>query len=438
MAFPLTRLKHYASAVKHALRTPESREARPDDRALSTRVVPVALDGGDTAGWRRLTAQHPDPDGREWLQLSACPVCAHPDATLANRWNKLLMLDEAPDAESARYDYSVCHACGILYARRRPFGARYRFLLEHFGDVAGKPDRHRQPHLYPYALDETDRERLRALAGKGVFVSSHTLSGRETHLPALFRDRFQHAGHADIIGSLIAPRGARTLEVRSKFGSLLDILRRTWGAEVFAMPMFESQRLLIEEVYGIPTSDLIDFDDFSIPFDGPFDLVIAQHMLTHVIHPQRLFAELRRVLAPGGHLYLYNEPDDHEFLTRNQSMIATLNPLHFQAFDQRSLARGLAAHGFEVVFIKSHDAQHLCLARRTDTVSFEPLGQRALERRLEQYRAAYAHAILALDERYRPRVAEEWDDVVKTAVASGMAGFDKKGRLRLARRAPVE
>jgi hypothetical protein len=62
----------------------------------------------------------------------------HAARTVVNPWNKLILLANAPDATSARYDFAVCHACGVLFASRRPTGRRHQFLLQHFGEVTAK------------------------------------------------------------------------------------------------------------------------------------------------------------------------------------------------------------------------------------------------------------------------------------------------------------
>ena len=155
--------------------------------------------------------------------------------------------------------------------------------------------------------------------------------------------------------------------MRSRAGTILDGLRRAWGATVYAMPIWESQQFLLRELFDITTSPLIDFEHFQIPFEGEFDLIICNHMFTHSLRPRDFFAELRRKLKPGGHVYFYMEPDDAEFLAGNQSMFATLNPLHMQAFDQASFVRALACNGFETVFIKGRNLHHLCLARLAAT-----------------------------------------------------------------------
>jgi SAM-dependent methyltransferase len=403
---------------------------------LSGRAVPTAIEADDAPGWLPIGSGEmpPDPEGREWLRFDHCPVCAAGHGTVVSPWNKGILLDKAPDADSVRYDYALCDACGVLYASRRPCGNRYRFLLEHFGEVTAKRGGSaeiRNRLLNPYPLTDDDRAELRRLAKAGVFVSDHLGLSSKQYLAPLLRDRLANSVHTDIIGSLVEPRGARVLEVRSRAGTILDGLRRAWGAEVYAMPIWESQQFLLQEVYGIPTSALIDFEQFDVPFDGPFDLIICNHMFTHALHPRPFFATLAAKLRPGGYLYLHNEPDDAEFLAGKQSMLATLNPLHMQAFDQRSLVRALAANGFETVFLTRLNLTHVCLARRAETVMV-PLSGEERARRLRAYEDAYARAVLRVDERIRPRFAKEWDRLVEHAVARGVAEFDERGLLRLA------
>jgi SAM-dependent methyltransferase len=255
------------------------------------------------------------------------------------------------------------------------------------------------------------------------------------YLAPLLRDRLASSYHVDILGALLEPRGARVLEVRSRSGAILEPLRRAWGAHVYAMPIWESQQFILREILKIETSELIDFERFAIPFDGPFDLIICNHMLTHSVDPSGLLAEIKRYLAPGGHIYLHSEPDDAEFLDGNQSMFATLNPLHMQTFDQRSLMRALEANGFETVFIKSRDLHHLVLAKNAGPPRpVSPMPATELKERVDRYRAAFHRAILGVDEAVRPRVSAHWADAVEGAVAAGVAQYDERGQLRLVAR----
>jgi SAM-dependent methyltransferase len=401
---------------------------------LSSR--PIAVEPGASVEhvWEPVfCAEAPDPEGREWLTLEACPACEHRHFTVVSPWNKLILLDKAPDATSARYDYAVCHACGVLFASRRPSGERYRFLLQHFEEVTAKRggEAITNPVLNPRPLSQADRDELRRLASRGVFISDHEKLSRRDYLAPLLRDRFENSLHTDVIGALLAPRGARVLEVRSRAGSILDGLRSAWGAEVCAMPIWESQQFLLREVYGIETSATIDFDRFEIPFDGAFDLVICNHMITHAVRVREFLATIHARLKPGGHLYLHNEPDDAEFLKGSQSMLATLNPLHLQAFDQASLVRVLTANGFETRFVKHQKNETLFLLARAAEIAPVVMSGAECQSRLAAYRQAYDRAVLRVDDATRARLAGEWPDVVQHAVATGAAEFDERGQLRI-------
>ena len=150
------------------------------ERRLSGRAIPVDAGEREPASWESIGDEEPfpDPEGQEWLTLDACPVCGCAERTLVNTWNKFILIPKAPDQTSARYDYSVCHACGVLYATRRPVGGRYNFLLEHFGEVVAKRGSRGTGEitnrlLNPYPLTDADRDELRRLATHGVFVSDH-------------------------------------------------------------------------------------------------------------------------------------------------------------------------------------------------------------------------------------------------------------------------
>ena len=37
-----------------------------------------------------------------------------------------------------RADYALCHRCGVAFARLRPVGERFRYLVEHFEETIGR------------------------------------------------------------------------------------------------------------------------------------------------------------------------------------------------------------------------------------------------------------------------------------------------------------
>ena len=243
------RLLQYSLQLGRLSRT---RSGESETPRLAARSVPLAVDDRQTREWEAVDGPPPDPAGREWLTLDACPACGHAQRTIVNPFNKLVLLKSAPDATAARYDYGLCHACGIVYATRRPFGGRYRHLLEHFGEVTGKGGGTiKNPLLNPLPLTTEDQEQLTRMAKRGVWVSDHLRVPKGEYLEGLIKDRFENSVHLDLLASLVAPKGGRVLEIRPRTGTISDGLRRLFGAEVFTLPIWESQRFLLKAVYGI-------------------------------------------------------------------------------------------------------------------------------------------------------------------------------------------
>jgi SAM-dependent methyltransferase len=423
--------------LAHAVRMHEPE--RPRTGRLAGRPIPLTMD--PSAGeltWEDVGGgvTHPDPSGAEWQVLVSCPLCGCAERTLVLEWNKLLLLAKAPDRQSARYDYSVCHACGVTYAARRPIGRRFEFLLEHFGEVTGKASasgRIPNPLLNHYPLSDEDKAQLRRMAAHGVWVSEHAGLPTTEYIEGALKDRFENSVHVDLLGNLVKPNGARVLEVRPRAGTIAESLRRLYNADVMVMPMWESQGFVLELLYGFTSKGVIDYDHFTIPFEGPFDLIVCNHILTHAVRPADFLSEIHAHLKPGGYVYLYNEPDDRHVLTEGKSLIAHLNPLHLQAFDRYALIRALAANGFEVTFIKGRNANHMCLARSSGTaVTWDPISPGKLAQRIETYREARSRAILKLPESMRQRVAGEWSSAIEHGLAAGALDFDDKGQLRFA------
>jgi SAM-dependent methyltransferase len=315
-------------------------------------------------------------------------------------------------------------------------------MIEHFEETLGRAEFGQRLSgklvLSSYPLGEEERVELAARASKGVFVSDHAGLSRKAFLPGLLSDRLSNSVHVEMLGSLLPMHAPRVLEIRSRLGSISAGLQRLYGATPQAMALFPNQQFLIQEVYGIPATSGIDYDNFTVPFDGTFDLIIANHMLTHALHPREMLATLHGRLTPGGHLYLFNEPDDREFLTSGKSLFNTMNPFHMQAFDGPSLVRTLEANGFAPTFVTTHNGSHVCLAQKreyTDTWTRMPDGLSSRRRRA--YRNAQDRAALMMPVFARPRLGEPWDAVAARAVESGVAEVTAKGVVKLRRSEPA-
>jgi SAM-dependent methyltransferase len=444
----ISRLERLEKRMDSALAKGQA-EARLLAARLDARSAMAGPDGPALRDRRRLGARIPqqrhevgdapvrpsDSIPTDIAELSACSVCGHTAWTPVCEFNRFLLMDTAPDDEAMRADYSLCHRCGVVFARRRPVGDRFRFLVEHFEEAIGRiPAREQRgvKLLGSRRLSSTEIEYLRARASQPVFVSEYPRVKGRTHLPALLKDRLAVAAHLEILGSLLNLDAPRVLEVRPRFGAIGAGLRRLYGGETVALPLFEVQQVIVREVYGTRADFLLDYDSFSIPYDGGFDLVVANHLLTHAVRPADALARIRERLVPGGHLYLYNEPDERDFLETSKSIFNTLNAFHLQTFDSASLARALQASGFEPVFIGHHHDNCVALARvAQDGQTWKAISLKEVARRAARYARARDLGILAVPESVRGRFASEWEAVVERAFAARLVDFDGDGTLRI-------
>jgi SAM-dependent methyltransferase len=76
-------------------------------------------------------------------------------------------------------------------------------------------------------------------------------------------------------------------------------------------------------------------DGEAIPYpDNNFDLVFADNVLEHLAEPSRIFAEVARVLKPGGH-FLFKTPNRWHYMP----IIASLTPYSFHRYFNRLRGR---------------------------------------------------------------------------------------------------
>jgi SAM-dependent methyltransferase len=105
----------------------------------------------------------------------------------------------------------------------------------------------------------------------------------------------------ELVDTLPIRSGARVLEVGSGDGFLGEYLRQRYGWAVEGLDCIERDVELSRQ-RGIP-STLCDVDREALPFgDGSLDLVLFDSVLEHLYRPASAIAEVKRVIAPGGHL----------------------------------------------------------------------------------------------------------------------------------------
>jgi hypothetical protein len=193
--------------------------------------------------------------------------------------------------------------------------------------------------------------------------------------------------------------------------------------------------MLIEEAYGIRTEHRLTYEEFSIPYDGCFDLIVPNHMFTHAVRPRDFLTTLRQRLKPGGHVYLYNESDEAGVLVGGKLLFNNLNAFHFQTFNAESLGRALAACGFVPTFVSHLNGRLLALASTGDgETPFARMSKKERQKRVAAYQRARDLAILRLPPNLRHLFRSEWDAVVERAVIAGSADYDERGHLRIVKR----
>jgi sarcosine/dimethylglycine N-methyltransferase len=103
----------------------------------------------------------------------------------------------------------------------------------------------------------------------------------------------------------------RVLDAGTGIGGTARLIAAQRGARVMAVDLASEYcdiaRWLNDAVGLGDTIEVLAADVTDLPFDdGSFDVVFSQHVQMNVADKRRLYAEARRVLAPGGRLALWD------------------------------------------------------------------------------------------------------------------------------------
>jgi SAM-dependent methyltransferase len=356
-------------------------------------------------------------------EQATCFGCGSTAWSEVFEYNGLVLLDYMQESPLARPHYAICHVCGMVFATQRPAGDGLAFLYSRFDEFLGRTEETLEAAVGDDAAAE---RRLSA----GWLVSEEAGVAAEDWLPEVLAFRVAEGYHADIISALVPLQGARILELRSFDGYMLQQFKGRHGAaDVVAMAMSEAQRRMIERLHDVPAR-VIDFDEMALP-DGEFDLVVARHMLTHALNPERFWESITRAVAPGGWLYLYLENDDAVMFAKLKNLFGEMKCFHFQNFDLASLARVLRFRGFTPTFIrhpKAGKSEMVCLARR-EPARFEPIAAEALAARRDMYAQWRALSVLSAPVAVRKRYADALDDLQRLVHDGGMVRPNRDGKL---------
>ncbi len=155
---------------------------------------------------------------------------------------------------------------------------------------------------------------------------------------------------------IAADRPAKVLDWGSGHGQMTDLLTRA-GLNVTAFEYRPDAEGGVEPMERYPhLSVRLSGDPRRLPFaDATFDAALSCGVLEHVEDPDASLEELRRVLIPGGALYVYKLPNRTSYLeaiARRTGMYYHGAFEHDRLYDRRSAAALLERHGFRVVEVR--------------------------------------------------------------------------------------
>ncbi len=341
-------------------------------------------------------------------------------------YNGLVLLDYMRQEDVCRYDYALCRQCGLVYASRRPEGEEAGFLYSRFDEFLGRSK------AKGGTLSREEKADIQRRLRRGWLVSEEREPPETEWLPEVINKRILSSYHVNLIASLTPLTGARILELRSTTGFMLDMFRKYFGAaEVYAMPMTPRHEVIIRELNDMPTA-LVDFDELDVPFEGPFDLILARHMLTHMLYPDRLWSLIRERLRPGGRVYFFLENDDATMFARKKNLLGEMKCFHFQNFDLRSMARMLRFNGLEPEFIRhpfgAKSSELVCMARHEPATRGEAMSADDRRARLSMYEKWRVWSLAAAPDAVRARYGSALDAITARALEQGYAHIDASGR----------
>jgi SAM-dependent methyltransferase len=253
--------------------------------------------------------------------LSACPACGCEDLRDVNLATNLSPKFRKVIGDTAIWeaDYASCPRCDLIFARNRQEREEIDAYYNAFPIIE-----HRDYVTWP--------------------------------LPQQFIDQ-QNAFCDRLVGNLekadlIRP-DMSVLNLRCEYGVHLARLRDAYGVtRLYGLDHFATNLRYGREVLGLANLDLLSPYLSALPFgDMKFDLILANHLMTHALDPMGLLQILKDRLAPGGAILFYNELDHVALMDEPKLFKRGVISYHKQLLAKPSLDNMLRLSGFDTEWI---------------------------------------------------------------------------------------
>jgi SAM-dependent methyltransferase len=259
--------------------------------------------------------------------LSTCPACGSDELRDVGLATNLTREDRQLIGPSVVWeaDYASCTRCDLMFARNRQENSEIDDYYAAFPEIEN-----RDYAVYPLP---------------DLFLKSQNQ----------FADRL--VGNLAKAG-LVRPEMS-VLNVRCEYGVHLARLRDEHGvSELYGLDHFPTNIRHARENLGLENIEILDPYFADIPFgDKKFDLILANHQLTHALNPMAVLANLRSRVAPGGTVVFYNEIDHIPIMDLPKTFRRGVISYHKQLLTRVSLENICRLAGF-----------------KTDWLDYDPVG----------------------------------------------------------------
>ncbi len=248
--------------------------------------------------------------------LSKCPACGSRELRETDLATNLTTQHKALIGPSVIWEasYASCSRCELMFARNR--------------------QEREEIDAYYAAFPAIEKRKYTVYPPPEEFIELQTAFSER--LIGKLRD-----------ARLISP-DISVLNIRCECGIHLARLRDDYDIEeVYGLDYFDSNLRYAREQLGLNNVDMLSPYLDELPFgQKKFDLILANHLLTHALDPMELLQLLRDRLSPGGAIVFFNELDHIPLMDMKKTFSRGVVSYHKQLLTKASLENMLQSAGY--------------------------------------------------------------------------------------------